>query len=236
MATPYVVEALDIDADDSVDIVVTVEQAFGIKISDSEAEACQTVGDLFRVVCAHIPTVERSDTITCMTAVTFRELRRAIRSLEPALDLRPATRLSSFAGRRDHRDWHAHLKETSGLSVPHPTLTVRSMIVGLTLFGIVVAGVVATFGYGAAGLFVVASLSVPAGFLIQHYGRRSWDANRTLGDLARETAAFNVGQTVKAKGAIRTRELWEALLIVLRPYARRSGECGHETRFFTKQS
>ncbi|NNM73304.1 acyl carrier protein [Enterovirga aerilata] len=235
MVVANVVEALDIDGDDSVDIVVAVEQAFGIKITDSEAEACQTVGDLFRVICAHVPTVERSDAIPCLTAATFRELRRVIRLIEPSLDLRPATLLSSFAGHHDHREWHAHLKNTSGLSVPDPSLTVPSMVGGLTLYGIAAAGAVATFGHDAAGFFVAALLAPAAGFIVHSYGRRTWDANRTLGDLARETAAYSLGQIAKAHGAVRTRELWEALVIVLRPFSRHTGLFAHETRFFAKQ-
>ncbi len=73
------IDALDIDPDDDVEIVLEVEAAFGITISESDAAGCETVGDLFKVVCAHVPTVERSDHLPCPTAQAFTALCRAIR-------------------------------------------------------------------------------------------------------------------------------------------------------------
>lgn len=230
------IDALDIDPDDDVEIVLEVEAAFGITISESDAAGCETVGDLFKVVCAHVPTVERSDHLPCPTAQAFTALCRAIRLRQPDHDLRPDTRIASFAGPDDHSGWHAHLAMETGLNIPAPTLSLTAVGIGCGAFA-VAAALTGKF-LGETSHVLVACLlegSVIA-LLVRRYAPSSWSRESwsTLGDLARETASRNIAQAVAAHGAIRRRDAWQALVTVLRPYTQRAGKIAPDTRFFAR--
>ena len=48
---------------DSVELIMAVEEAFGIEIANAEAETIVTVGDLLQIVLHHLPESERSETV-----------------------------------------------------------------------------------------------------------------------------------------------------------------------------
>jgi len=57
---------------DSVELLMGVEESFGIDISNAEAETIVTVGDLFRAVLSHLPAGDQSE------AAVWDQLRRVI--------------------------------------------------------------------------------------------------------------------------------------------------------------
>lgn len=61
---------------DDIDLIEDVEGAFGFQLSDCDLSHCRTVGDLFELVKARLPT--RGLVGNCATAMTFYRLRRAI--------------------------------------------------------------------------------------------------------------------------------------------------------------
>ena len=81
---------------DDVELVEDIEQAFGVRLPDSELSKCQTVGDLFEMIVTRLPdngvTANR-----CATAMCFYRLRRAIHTLAPDRQLRPSTPISTIA-------------------------------------------------------------------------------------------------------------------------------------------
>jgi hypothetical protein len=228
------IDALDIDDDDSVEVIEVVERAFGITISDAEAAACQTVGDLFALVCAKVPTVERGGQMPCLTASAFRSLRRAIRERRSNLDLRPETPISSFVEGRDHRAWHAYLTDATRLRIPRPTLSPLSFLLGLAGFCLAAAGVIAVTGSGILSVLFIGLLGLAIMKIVGRFGSWSWESPDTLGDLARRSAALSVARAVEANGAVRSREAWQVLLTLLHPFANRTGNIGPATRFFAK--
>ncbi|AWN55108.1 hypothetical protein [Methylobacterium sp. 17Sr1-1] len=226
------IDSLDIDPDDDVEIVLVVEGAFGITISEGEAEKCETVGDLFEVVRAHVPMVERSDDLPCLTARAFYALRRAILLRHPDRDLRPETYLTRFAGTRDHAGWHAHLVAETGLNIPSPSISGRVLGTGFAAFALAAAVTGKMLGDGGQVLAACLLEGAVIVALVRRYAPPSWEAASTLGDLARGAALQSIAQVVAGHGAIRRREAWGALVTVLRPYARRTGRIGPDTRFF----
>ena len=74
---------------DAVEIVMRTEDEFSISISDDEAGAAATVGDLYRVVLAKLDV-----TPGCLTSKAFYTTRRAlVGSLGvPRRSIRPSTR------------------------------------------------------------------------------------------------------------------------------------------------
>lgn len=233
-------DALDIDGDDSVEIVEVVEDAFGIKITDAEAAACETVGDLFKLICARVPTVECSDRLPCLTAFTFRELRRAIRVHRPGVEVRPETLISTVAAGGAHSGWHAYLSSATGLNIAYPPLSWSrgSLAVGGIAFSVLALATSISLGSGVIMWFAVMVEAAIIVALVGVHGPRSWKTQTTLGDLSTETAARNVKLMIERHGAVRRRDVWNALLGLLRSFdhrdrwLRQSGAISQETRFF----
>lgn len=60
---------------DGVELIIAIEEEFGIDIADSEAEKLFTAGDIFELLKTK---VARSDPGVCLTQQTFYKLRRAL--------------------------------------------------------------------------------------------------------------------------------------------------------------
>jgi len=70
--------SLDLDPEwGAIDLLQEVEQTFGIKILNEEAERCITVGDLYNVICGHSPgwDAQRGN---CGSAMVFYRMRRSL--------------------------------------------------------------------------------------------------------------------------------------------------------------
>lgn len=88
---------------DTVELIMDIEEAFDITIPDDRASRMLTVGDVYDFILeqtAGVPT----KTDTCLTAATFYELRRHIRSIGlSTAEFRPKSKLNQaipFVGRR----------------------------------------------------------------------------------------------------------------------------------------
>ncbi|SFJ67429.1 hypothetical protein SAMN05216304_111116 [Bosea sp. OK403] len=227
-------DALEVDDDDSVSIVEEVEKAFGITLSDAEATACNTVGDLFALVCTKVPTVSGSDQLPCLTASAFRAIRRAIRFRKPTSQIRPDTRLDSVIDGDDHRAWRDYLTSHTGLRLPVPSLQKSSIL--FAGFVIISGSAILVMGLSVPKLFLAGVIGLSAALAIQYrYGRRTWSEFDTIGDLAREASALSIAQAIRANGSVRKVEAWSALVALVAPFSQRNGDIGTRTRFFTER-
>jgi acyl carrier protein len=127
---------------DTVELVMEVEEAFGITIPDAEAEKIQTVGDLYHYVLAGIdpPTLT---TPGCLSAGAFYRLRRQLmgRFRVERRRIRPASRLDDLIPATDRRARWQRLGEDLGWRLP---ALVRPGWVGSAFFGLLVVWVVTT--------------------------------------------------------------------------------------------
>ncbi|GIW97730.1 MAG: acyl carrier protein [Pirellulaceae bacterium] len=78
---------------DGVELLMDVEEHFGISIQDAEAEAMGTVGDLISLISARLSAAQR---IECPTARAFFDLRRLVRTVatDDSLRIRPRDRVT----------------------------------------------------------------------------------------------------------------------------------------------
>ena len=91
---------LGLDDDlDGVELARDLEESFGVKFSDKEASACQTVGDIFRFLLARLPH-QSSKIDRCASAMAFYRLRTAVSARGVALRRTPATRLAKISSVR----------------------------------------------------------------------------------------------------------------------------------------
>lgn len=227
-------KAMEIDDDDDVSIIEEVEKTFGLTISDAEAIACETVGDLFALVCSKVPVVDLGGQLPCLTASAFRAIRRAIQLRKPTLHVRPDARLDSIIDGRDHRDWRDYLTSHTGLRFPNPSL--QNFNVLLAGFVSVSGGVFLLIGISIPNLFLAGVIGLIATIVIgRRYSQWAWSDFDTIGELARQATALSIAQAIRANGSIRKVEAWNALIAVVRPFSQRTGEIGPQTRFFSER-
>ncbi|MHB9081552.1 MAG: phosphopantetheine-binding protein [Pirellulaceae bacterium] len=91
---------------DGVELVMDVEDHFGITIKDSEAEQIRTVGDLVALIRSRI---EAATTQACPMMLAFLMLRQVVRDIvnDEAFRMRPRDRLATLLSPHHRRQlWH----------------------------------------------------------------------------------------------------------------------------------
>ena len=101
---------------DGVELVIDIEKAFNIKITDDEAEDLRVVGQLYDLLMNKISLNETNR--KCATAMVFYRLRQVIRDLRNSEKLLPSTDLSFIEHGRTKKNW-MHLAHASGLRLPN---------------------------------------------------------------------------------------------------------------------
>ena len=123
---------------DSVEIVMKVEQAFGINIPDVDAEKLRTVGDMYEYVSARVTDVS---TNACVTQKLFYKLRKHFREqLEIPEDfvIIPSTKLKELIPEEGRKHKWVQLEKSIGLSLPALQIPPPVNIIRAVLFCLVV--------------------------------------------------------------------------------------------------
>jgi acyl carrier protein len=104
---------------DSVELVMEVEEAFGIRIPDADAEWIRTVGELYRYVLAELDRPVLT-TPGCLSAAAFYRLRRQLmgRFRVERRRIRPASPLDDLVPATDRRVEWQRLGECLGWRLP----------------------------------------------------------------------------------------------------------------------
>jgi acyl carrier protein len=101
---------------DTVELVMEIEETFGITIPDDEASRMITVGDVFDCIMANTR-VSKQPTV-CLSAIAFYSLRRAAKSLGATQRLRPSDSILSLLPNSKRRQYWAQLQKCSELELP----------------------------------------------------------------------------------------------------------------------
>ncbi len=103
---------------DTVELVMEVEESFGIAIPDERACQMCTVGDLYSFILEETGNQRRASD-RCLTAATFYALRRRLgRYVEAAASVRPKSRVDATLPRRKRRKLWAQLAQEMDLRFP----------------------------------------------------------------------------------------------------------------------
>lgn len=131
---------------DAVELVMAVEEKFGISITDEEATNTLTVGDLRRLVRAKL---DIADAGGCLTQRAFHLIRKNATAefgvLRP--NLKPDTTLETVVPRSTRRENWQHFQVALGVA-QLPEL-VRPQAVNSTITILVLSGIVVPVWYGA---------------------------------------------------------------------------------------
>ena len=134
---------------DSVELVLAVEEKFGISISDEEACAILTVGEFHRCVMSKLATSDKS---TCLTQEAFHLLRRNVVSQFgiSRRSFRPDTQLDSVIPRTGRREQWLLLQRNVG-ATRWPALRL-SGAAGIALLIVLIGAPAFVWWYGTAVL------------------------------------------------------------------------------------
>jgi len=204
---------------DAVELIMTVEERFGIAILDEDAGRLATVGDLYKLVLAKL---SGTKTDRCLTSAAFYRLRRAFieglgksrGEIGPSLDLEM---ILPSQGRR--RKWQL-LQQAARVEIPDLQFP-RSLIVLIAAIGTLLSAVLlyVTYVYrarsgaslalwGVVGIvfimYAVSKLCAPLAVAFP-------DHAVTIGDLARGVLSRNYRQLAASIGGYNEADVWEAL-------------------------
>jgi hypothetical protein len=165
------------DGPDVIGMLGDIERTFGVVISDAEAEAVLSMGDLHALV---LSKVGRWRAQVCVTSSTFYRLRRAFGELfaVPRPGVRAATPLEALFPLRDRRRRWLRLGEWLGVALP--PLHRPRWLSELLAYGSVVClagpvccgGVLYELGYPPALCWVVGGVCFVLGALAAWAGYR----------------------------------------------------------------
>jgi acyl carrier protein len=144
---------------DTVELVMEVEEAFGITIPDAEAEKILTIGDLYRYVLAKLDGPALT-TPGCPSAAVFYRLRRQLmgRFRVERRRIRPASPLDDLVPATDRRQQWQRLGECLGWRLPGLS---RPGWVGFVFLGLFIPWAVATIvAWGRLAGFALDALMV----------------------------------------------------------------------------
>jgi acyl carrier protein len=148
---------------DSVELVMEMEETFGIVFDDLDAEYIGTVGQAYRYI---LRKLELKAIIPCPSASIFYRLRLALmaRSGADRRNIRPASRIEDFLPERGRREAWLALRDEVGMTMPRlefgPGLTLATWLLGLMPILAVVAawGTLGGFSTSLAASVLVSSL------------------------------------------------------------------------------
>ena len=222
--------SLDLDPEwGPIDLLEEVEGTFGIKIANEEAERCETVGDLYDLVCSHAPDWDGRDG-TCGSSMVFYRVRRSL-SPDDRRGVTPGTALTAV-GLQPARLFKK-LADDTQLRLPTYELT----WLGMTGGGLLVVGILAAIVALLTGHWIISGVVVLialAGLPLIRLDPGRFPAGLvTVADLVRRTVPLNPID-LKFAGA-RPADRWSILVALSAEHGELSPqEIGPETFFHRK--
>lgn len=199
--------SLDLDPEwGAIDLLEEVEATFDIEISKKEAERCCTVGDLYGVLCAHVPEWDDQQG-RCGSSIVFYRLRRSL-SPSDKRGVMPSTLLASIG--LPPRRLFEKLAVGTELRLPNLELTWLGITGDFLLVGGMVAAMVALltkhFMIGGV-LILIAVVGLP---LLRQDPGRFPAGMLTIADLVRRTVPLN--STIVEEAGGRPADRWSILV------------------------
>lgn len=218
---------------DEIDVIEAVEQAFGVRVENNEAEGILNVGDLFDLVIAKLGSTGSPK--SCLSSKTYYRLRRSLAAGGGEADFHPSIRLKDFQGPWKYpRNWLLVEQETD-LHILHPVVGLGTLVALISL-ALAISTSLSHPGYHIGHiLFAICIFSGIYTLLKPAFGFPLSD-DCTVSDLVKTVAAQNFGKLVRENGGYRIAEAWDAITRIIAD----SAECDLEridrnTVFFDSQ-
>lgn len=236
---------------DDLDVIHDVEQTFGIKLTDAEAERTRTVGQLYDLIELKRPNAG-SRTLACLSQIAFYQLRRALKGMGIEDEIMPQTPISVLEriGPRSICPKWRRLAQSSGLDLPRLETPFRMLEERPRIFGWLTSFVLATLAciWAALGTVLDNPLVLPLGvvaipalciglhcvwwLIFRTVPRRIL----TIGELAREAAGCSFAKLTAENKECASSDRWFALTAILRSITGQKIIITRETTFFAKHA
>ncbi len=195
-----------------VDLLLSIEDAFGIDFETVRLEAVETLGDLHAVIVTHLS----ESTAPYESTRRFREFRRALEEVAPSpIRVRPSTEFETAIPARDRREVWRELARRTTFRLPRLTLPVPRG--SATLLLVMLAVSLALPGSGpvvGAGLLLTCAALV--GLWRLDLGTRAPIGCRTL----RDVIYGSLAEDPPRPAGIQRAEAWGTLRALVAPYSR----------------
>lgn len=194
---------------DSVELLMSTEDAFQIHISDDEANKVVSVGDLYNLVLAKIE-VQEHNRKRCLTSAAFYRIRRALCEVMNLRrrDIRPETKLSGVIPLRGRRHNWKRFQDVLKLEVPplYPHFFLIASFAAVIcvvprVIGIELSILELLFLYFFAFIFSAIFLMKCAPIVVSALPS-------TVGSLAERVALTNASRLADEMGGLNKKEVW----------------------------
>jgi hypothetical protein len=196
---------------DDLDLLVDLEAAFGIGVTDNEREHIRTVGDIYAIIGGRFSNAKQS-TNGCLTAMAFYRVRRALRALGSTDTIAPDTTLRDISPLKP-KQLMKKLESVAGLRMPSAAGLWTSIGIWLSFAGGLVLFLV-LLANPQLWLMPTALILLGSSLVYWERGILSSDCE-TVGGLAKKAACLNLGRLVIEGARPRDSDLWNALTEVL---------------------
>jgi hypothetical protein len=196
-----------VDGDDFIELIMGIEEDFGVRFANDAFAHCLTVGDTFDVVWAKLPPSLTSGG-KCPSQTAFYRLRSALgdRTVRPDMPLRNISGLS-----------YANLRETleaDGWAMPARRAAAATQVLSLLAAIATTVGLWSFVGPWAL-LMALIVLITTVQWLHKRVFTVGWPSERTLGDVAHEMAYRNTNRLLLRGASYSHRMLWDRFVNVL---------------------
>ena len=196
---------------ETVELVMDVEESFGISIPDEKAQDIVTVGDLFEFVKSRAKLAPAG---TCLTAATFYDVKRALRDRGISQRFGPSTHLADILPSADRRSFWNSLG--SGMQLKLPELerskSVSYINAGMTLvLSLIVAWLIAE--PTAESSFIVFFISAIIFAVLTSYATRPLATHfgsdfETFRGFSERVLAMNAAKQESKHGPMGANDIW----------------------------
>lgn len=197
---------------DGIELVIRVEESFGIKIADEEASRCETVGQLYEVVLKKISTPDQNK---CLTAIMFYKIREIFVAYGNCLRkaVRPDARLEDLVPKKTRRKFWNRISNHSGMELPslaYP-LWFKWLIFAASAVAFVAMGIIWNFPVSAFATLTGAMIFCK--FIFTPLATVLRPA--TVGELAQIMVRDNIGKISTKANSISKDDVWNCLIEIV---------------------
>jgi acyl carrier protein len=202
---------------DAVELVMEVEEAFGISIPDGKAEQMLTVGNLYDYV---VDQVHLAPAANCLTAAAFYEIRAGLRELGITARFGPSTLLVEVLPQRHRRSFWSHLGRTMQLQLPNLVRPLWIVIIN-AMVTLVAAAICATliamtladssFAFAVVGIVLLFVFGFLTELLTRPFAKGFASEYASFRRLAERVLALNVSELKKSHGPMAPNDVWIVL-------------------------
>lgn len=202
---------LGLDDDlDSVELLIAIERALDVKISDQEASTVATMGDLHQIV---VSKLKGTGGDKCRTSMAFYRARRALQAVTGRNDIRPVTPLSDLGG-GSPRSLFAEAQKHCDLRLAPLSGTNMGAIGALLILAALVGAPILLIAHINGWLILALAVGfIASGMALIRLDPLSFGRElQTVGDLARIMVSDNYGALIRLGGRSDADAVWAALV------------------------